>query len=153
MAAKLPEYEGRLQEETQRLGQLRLRQVDEQSVTDLRSWLVNAARQAGCQVRRIDLANPASRPWLVDDHPLENPSKQQAQEKGVSPFVLQTRAVTFSVTGSAPEVFALLKAIDSDARLMHTQSLDLRPTGRDASDLQLDLGLQYFALVRQKSAA
>lgn len=152
-AARLPEYERRMSEEQQKLQELRKRQVDEAGVTDLRSWLVNAARNAGCQIRKIDLASATRRPWLADDHPLDTPTKQDSKGKGLTPFVLETRSVSFSVTGTASEVFALLKAIDADQRLLHTHSVELRPVARNTDDLQLDLSLKYFALVRPATAA
>ena len=58
MADELPLYEQRVEQKTAELDELRLLEVDESEIADLRSWLVDAAREAGCQVRRIDLVVP-----------------------------------------------------------------------------------------------
>ncbi len=148
--ASLSTYEKRLAEKSGELARLRDREVDEDQQADLRSWLVNAARTAGCQVRRIDMAAPNSRPWMTDDDPIKTPEKNAKQTK--TPFELQTRPVVFSVTGSTTDVLGLLKTIDTDGRLKHTQAMDLKPTSRNARELQLDLTLWYFALVRSEGA-
>lgn len=145
----LAEYESVASLKETTLGKLRDREIDESQVAELRTWLVNSAREAGCRVRRIDLGSARNRPWAIEDSPLvENrdplPKDQQ------TPFDLQARTVTLSITGSNDEVRTLLKTIDADQRLKHTQLLDLRPGRRGHNELQLDLSLRYFALVKPK---
>lgn len=149
ISASLPDYEVRVADTSGELAELRDREVDEERLTNLRSWLVNAARESGCQVRRIDISAADSRPWLEEDSPIEEPAKNGRKEK--TPFDLQTRSVAFSVTGSNNDVLGLLRAIDADARLKHTQAMDLKPASRSARELQLDLTLKYFALVRPEA--
>lgn len=151
VAGRLPSYEKRVAEKTEELNRLRLREVDEAQLAKLRSWLVSAARQAGCQVRRIDLSPPVTRSWTDDDNPITTPEGSQKNLK--TPFRLETRNISFSVTGATSEVLALLKTLDEDARLKHAHSVDLKPAARNASELQLDLTLWYFALVRPPSVA
>lgn len=149
---RLPMYQERVAEKVAELTALQEREVDEARLAELRSWLVAAARQSGCQVRRIDFASPVIRPWTTDDHPIEPPSK--GDKRGAeTPFELQTRPVAFSVTGTTAEVLALLESIDRDQRLKHTNSLDLKPTSRNSQELQLELNLWYFALVKSKGVA
>ncbi|MEN0109198.1 MAG: hypothetical protein AAF805_00600 [Planctomycetota bacterium] len=150
-AERLDEYESAVAERTERLEALRRREVDEAQLAELRSWLVSAAREAGCQVRRIDLSAPTSRPWGFDDHPLATPDKKRKQPP--TPFHLETRGVAFSVTGSTAELRALLKAIDADQRLKHANAVAMKPESRNQRSLQLDLNLWYFALVRPNGVA
>lgn len=150
-AERLPVYEARVAEKNQELLGLRAQEVDESQLATLRSWLVGAARQSGCQVRRIDFAAATSRSWTNNDNPLETPSKPAAANS--TPFQLQTRSVVFSVTGTTGEVLTLLRSIDSDPRLKNAHSLDLKPTNRSARELQLDLNLWYFALVKSTGVA
>lgn len=152
--SQLPLYEERRVEETEKLAAFRERQVDETTLADLRSWIVTTARQAGCQVRRIDIANPISRDWLADDGPLETPTKQQLKDKrSKTPFQLQTRSVALSITGTTVEVMSLLKALDTEDWLMHKQSVEIRPTAGESRVIQLDVNLRYFALVRKPRVA
>ncbi|TWT97867.1 hypothetical protein Pla108_20210 [Botrimarina colliarenosi] len=150
-AAQLPVYEREYSAKEQKLERLRQRVVDESQLASLRTWLVDAARQSGCQVRRIDLANPSLRPWSDDENPI-SPTGPTNKSKA-TPFQLQTRAVTFSVTGSSNELVALLKAIDVDRRLKHASNIELKPMARNAQELQLELTLWYFALVRTSDVA
>lgn len=151
-ADRLPGYEKMLAEKGEELDRLRQLVVGESQLAALRTWLVDAARQSGCQVRRIDLASPTARPWNNDDNPLAPPAAGGANAPK-TPFQLQTRAVAFSVTGSSNEVLALLKAIDADTRLKHANTIELKPTSRRDNELQLDLTLWYFALVRNSEVA
>ena len=98
-------------------------------------------------MRRIDLAAPSTRPWNKEDDPLHPPTGP-AKKTGESHFQLQTRPVAFSVTGASNEVMALLKSIDADPRWKHANSVELRPVNNNSRELQLDLSLWYFALVR-----
>lgn len=148
---RLPLYEQRISEKASELAGLRDREIDDDEIAELRSWLVDAARQAGCRVRRIELSAPNARPWTEDDYPLIQPSNAQAKKN--TPFQLQTRPVTFSVTGSSDEVMALLRTIDDDIRLKHTRTFDLKPVGRKSNELQLDLTLWFFALAKSQGVA
>lgn len=151
-AERLPRYEKTVAQKTTELERLRERTVGESQLATLRTWLVNAARQSGCQVRRIDLSPPASRPWTEQDSPVA-PPPGAASKDAKTPFELQTRTVTFSVTGSTAEVVALLKALDADNRLKHASTVDLKPTNRGSRELQLELTLWYFALARTGGVA
>ena len=151
-AARLPDYERKLAEKQEQLGRLRQLVVDEPQLGALRTWLVEAARQSGCRVRRIDLAAPTSKPWNGNDNPLTPVAAGTATNQKTL-FQLQTRTVTLGVTGSSTEVFALLKAIDIDTRLKHANTIELKPTNESDHELQLDVTLWYFALVRNSGVA
>lgn len=144
-AGMLADFEARVVQTEAELAELRRVEVDDERVADLRSWLVQASREAGCQVRRIELGRPSRRPWLADDSPLATDAAA-AKKKEKTPFELQTRPVTLSVTGATPEIRALLKTLDRDPRIKFASSMELRPEGRLRDDLQLDLSLRYFAL-------
>ncbi|MGL4512033.1 MAG: hypothetical protein ACRCT8_03010 [Lacipirellulaceae bacterium] len=148
----LPKYELRVVERTEALELLRRQEVDETRVDDLRTWMVAAVRQAGCQVRRLDLGASTRRDWAAKDDPLQEAKRQLAPHER-TPFQLETRPVTVSVTGGSEEVRSLLKAIDADPRAKHTQQLELKPTAGAGSELQLDVTLWYFALVKATPAA
>ena len=147
--AILPQYEARVQEKEEELATLTKKEVDEEHVMAFRRWLVEAARQAGCQVRRVNIATPQHRRWGMKDSPLATVEKKLSP-KDASPFDLETRSLTFSVTGTTPEIHTLLRTLDTDHRVKHTNSVTLRPTGK-RNQLQLDLNLLYFALAPPKT--
>lgn len=148
---RLPLYEQKVAEKASELAELRDREIDDNEIAELRAWLVDAARQSGCRVRRIELSSPNDRPWNDDDHPL-NPT-DRAKSNAKTPFRLQTRPVAFSVTGSNEEVLALLKTIDEDTRLKHARAFDLKPVGRNSNEIQLDLTFWFFALSPSQGVA
>lgn len=141
----LPQYESRVLEQEAQLATLTKQEVDEEHVTEFRRWLVEAARQAGCQVRRVNLANPIRRRWATNDSLLAE-VKKKLPIKDASPFDLETRSLSLSVTGTTPEIQALLRTLDTDTRIKQTNGITLRPSGRNRKQLQLDLDLWYFAL-------
>lgn len=144
-AGTLPQYESQVLEQEAKLATLTKQEVDEEHITEFRRWLVEAARQAGCQVRRVNLANPTRRRWATKDSPLAE-AKKRLPAKDASPFDLETRSVSLSITGTTPEIQALLRTLDGDPRIKHTNGITLRPSGRNRKQLQLDLDLWYFAL-------
>lgn len=149
---KLPEYEKRVAEKRELLKKLRDLGVDEARLAGLRSWIVSTARQSGCQVRRIDFAPPSNRKWTSDDNPLLA-EVDKTKKASPTPFQLETRPVSLTVTGSPIEIAELLKTLDADARLKHANGIELRQTSQRGNALQLDLTLWYFALVRPEGVA
>ena len=151
-AETLPSYEGRVRKVLAELRGLREREVREDQVSELRKWLVDAARESGCQVRRIHFAEPKRRQWRVGDHPLAEVKENDTRGQ-TTPFNLETRAVSLSVTGASHEVQALMRTLDRDERVKHAQMIDLRATGRGSSQLKLELSLIYFGLSENRPAA
>jgi hypothetical protein len=151
MAESLQEYETKVAEKSAMLTGYRNRLVDETRVTALRNWLVDAARDSGCQVRKIDIGAPDQRAWRLDDQSLDF-SPNTVNEKNEGLFNLQKRRVMLSISGSSDEIRSLLKVIDADNRLAHPHTIELRPSPRQRN-VQLDLILWYYALVRSNDVA
>lgn len=152
MAEQLPKYEELSEERKTELLRLKLHEVEPEQTAELRSWLVSSARQAGCQVRRIDFNKPSSTPWTKEIDVLK-PDPKKVNNKNRTPFDLQKHPITLSVTGSPEELRSLLNSLDTDPRVKHTSALDLRPIGRDSQQVQLDLTLWYFALVKAEKVS
>lgn len=147
MADKLPRYEELTAEKEIELVRLKLKELEESQIPELRSWLVSTARQAGCQVRRIDFNKPTKSPWTKESDVLK-PDPKKVNNKNRTPFDLQKHPISLSVSGTPDEIRTLLKNLDEDPRLKHTSTIDIRPVGRDAQQIELDLTLWYFALVK-----
>lgn len=125
--------------------------IDESRVPELRSRLVEIARETGCQVRRINFESTQTRPWYADDNALAENVKAELQ-KGTTPFVLETRPVSLSVVGPTAAVSTLLERIEQDQKLLHARLIEVRPADGARKSVQLDLELWYFALGPVKSA-
>ncbi|MEN1680101.1 MAG: hypothetical protein AAGJ46_10945 [Planctomycetota bacterium] len=116
-----------------------------------RNTLVNMVRESGCTVRRISLGAVRTRRWRENDWPLADPKDNTAGKD--TPFALETRPVSLSVTGSIGEVRDLLARIESDGMLVHASGLEMRPTRQDGREVQMELELWCFALERARGSA
>ena len=128
------------------LEELESRTVIDNSTSELRKRLQTMARESGCQVRKLQFGNVISRPWLKDDNPLSQKiGKKAAQAK--TPFTLQRWPVSITLDGSMSNLKGMLDQFEKDDMLVPTKNLELYP-GRTRTNVMLDLGLWYFALVR-----
>lgn len=144
--AELPQLRQRVEAKRVEIEGIEDRGVDEQRLTPFRDSLVLLTREAGCQMRRINVGSPRKRDWRRNDQPLGETNTREP----VTPFVLETRPVTLSVTGPIEAVRKLLSLVEEDDRFLHSHSLALRPLGRNA-DVQLDVEVWYFALTNRKA--
>ena len=133
----------------QELSALKQKAVSKEQVPELRKWLMDAARQSGCNLRRVNFAATERRRWLKDDSPNAIPKTTTGLEPE-TPFDLETRNVSISVTGSQAEVKAILKILDEDQRIKHARAVELKPVGRGGRLMQLEITISYYALVEAK---
>ena len=150
-AESLPKTEKQVGELQGRLGALEKRAVFEETLPQFRSKLVELVRTASeCQIRKVDVGSPTSRPWRVGDKPLaENAAPPNAP--GGTPFQLERRSVTLTVDGPMNSVHDLLDKLQSEKILAHPHHLQLQPATGSGSTVTLDLELWLFALTRKAS--
>ncbi len=148
--ASLPTYEQRANEMTQQLGEYEARSVSQQSVSEYRSKLVNLIRDSNCQMRRLDLGTPTSRPWLENDNPLKRPIVQGTKVKK-TPFTLERRSVVLLVDGTMDSIRSLLDKLHEDETFAYPSRLNLHAAGRQGGTVTLELELWLFALGRSKA--
>ncbi len=144
-ATQLPHFRQTAKRTGAELGQLEDKTLPAQRVAAFRSQLVDLVRESGCQVRRIGVGNVRTRNWRENDHPLAD-SKANGGKK--TPFELETRPVSLSVTGGMNELRDLFARIEKHGMMMHAHSIDLRPTGRNSRVVQMEIELWCFALTR-----
>ncbi|MCA9241332.1 MAG: hypothetical protein KDA37_14075 [Planctomycetales bacterium] len=150
LTAALPQFEQRVQEKVNELQQVEQQTVSEQNVGDYRNKLIGCARDSGCQVRKINIGQARTRKWAAGDDPRDpNPAAQPDETH--SPFVLETRQVTLSITGSLAAIEKLLTRMEADNTMSHFKFLELRPTGKSRRAVQADLELSCFALSRNNA--
>lgn len=149
-AEKLPEFEKRVARITSELEQIESREVTEETVSRYRSSLVEMVREAGCQVRRIDVSLPATRAWIKDDDPLEGKVVSGAPNTK-TPFHLETRSVALQVGGTMENVQGLLKQLYKDNKFAYPRRVELQSTNSQDGDVTLELEMWLFALERHRA--
>jgi hypothetical protein len=132
------------------LAALRQQTLAAKDVHAFSSQLVELTRNAGCQLRRIDLGEVQRRKWGDDDHPLRPQAIASGKE---TPYELHTQRVTLSISGPLESVQSLIGKLYALEKMVHTQSLQLRPTDDSRSEVSLDLELLFFDLQRAKKPA
>lgn len=147
IAASLEQFEQRVAERRRDLEQREAYAVSEESLPALRSTLVDLAKETGCSIRRLTVGAAASRPWSAGDDPI---AARPATKRGEAdtPFLLEWRPVTISISGTSASVRSLLERITTSGIMMHTKSLDMYPSGSSRQLLTLDMELWYFTLTR-----
>ncbi len=134
-------YEQRLEQTQEELEALEARSLPEQRMFEFRGDVADIARKTGCQVQQMRLGNADLRSWRVQDNPLE-----AVKQGKPTPFALRTQQFTLSVLGPLAAVKAFLGQLEQDGKLMHTQSLAIRPDSSDPRNVELDLQLLLFDL-------
>lgn len=134
-------YEQRLEQTQEELKGLEARSLPEQRMFEFRGDVAEIARSTGCQVQQMRLGNADLRRWRMHDDPLE-----AAKQGKLTPFELRTQQFSLSVLGPLAAIKAFLGQLEQDGKLMHTQSLAIRPDSSDPRMVELDLQLQLFDL-------
>lgn len=140
----------RVETTTAELEALESRTLPGEAVPDWRRTLVGMVRSSGCTVRRISLGAVRTRRWREKDRVLADAKEKAGPD---TPFSLETRPVSLSVTGSIGEVRDLLERIEGGGMLVHANGLELRPTRQDGREVQMELELWCFALERAGRSA
>ncbi|TWT66305.1 hypothetical protein Pla123a_46990 [Posidoniimonas polymericola] len=144
VANNLPKLDQRLKEKLNELNEVESRTVDEEAVSDFRSRLIAIARDTGCRVRRISFGSTRSRQWYEDDNVMA--SDASAADRKKTPFAVETRPVSLSVTGSTASVRKLIGRVRSDGVMQHVKFLEMRSSGKNRQSVQLDIELWCYSL-------
>ena len=149
-AKNLPEFEERVAGVVDRLKAIEVRAVDETSLPIYRSRLVEIVREAGCQIRRIDVGPPTVRPWKTGDAPLK--STEGPEPPGApTPFALERRSAVLAVDGPMTAIYDLLERLEKERTIGHAHQLSLQPVPGQENEVTLELELWLFALTRNPS--
>ena len=107
-------------------------------------------RDAGCQIRQVEVAAPTTRPWKQGDDPLKE-SVDAAAKLGDTPFVLEKRAMTLTVDGPMAAIHDLLARLEKERTLCHPRRVQLQSASVGGETVTLELELWLFALSRGKA--
>lgn len=142
--AGLEEARRAASEKRARLGRLESSTVATDKIHLFRQEMVDWARKSGCQVRRIRVGSPRTRPWYEGEDPLEPPTTKP--RKAESPYVLTMCQLSVSASGTLPSVKGLLARLGSSGRLAQGRSLALNPSRENRKQVVMDLELLLFDL-------
>jgi hypothetical protein len=114
-----------------------------------RQEVVDWARNAGCQIRRIRVGTPRSQPWKEGNSPLESTAnKPQNVDSG---YVLRMQPLSLLVSGRLTNVKGLLAQLRSTDRLVQSRKLSLHSTREDPNQLVLEIELMLFDLTKAEA--
>jgi Tfp pilus assembly protein PilO len=133
------------------LGKLEALAVAGDQVPVFRQEIVDWAREAGCQVRRVRLDSPRSQGWHEGGSLFELSSARRT--KLDSPYVLQMQPLSVSVSGTLSKVRQLLNKLHSTDRLIQCRSLSVCPSRDDRREVVLNVELVLFGLTRAEEPA
>ena len=142
----LPAFEQRVVDFEAKVSLLEGRTISAERVSQYRANLLKIIREAGCQMRRLDVGTPTLRPWMRDDDPLQLTAALGATEK--TPFQLERWNVNLSIGGEMTSIHHLLDQLKKDNTIAYPHRLQLHPTGGRSTSATLELELWLFALVR-----
>ena len=142
----LPAFEQRVAELEEKVSLLEGRTVSAESVSQYRTTLLEIIREAGCQMRRLEVGTPTRRPWMRNDDPLQSTAALGVTDK--TPFQLERRNIKLSINGEMTSIHNLLDQLEKDKTIAYPHRLQLHSTGGRSTSATLELELWLFALVR-----
>jgi hypothetical protein len=119
--------------------------LNDQNEAEYRNTIVKLVRDAGCQLRRLNIATPTSRVWGQADDPLEKSARKNLQPSG---FQLERRQINLSLVGHSANVRQLLERLENEDKQVYVQAIDLKPGAGDGRRVELSMELWYFTLKR-----
>jgi hypothetical protein len=151
VAGMMDQLEARTTQKTAQLAALEARTVDETRLPELRTKLVELARESGCSLRRMNVGAMASRPWKSGDNPIATnagAATAASGEAATTGFSLEWWPVSVSLSGTDVNLRNMLERMESDGMLMHTKNFEMHPASAGRKSIDLDLELWYFNLAR-----
>ncbi|QDU89917.1 hypothetical protein Pla175_33140 [Pirellulimonas nuda] len=148
VAGELPKYEQLLASKREQLAAIEARTVPQSNVATLRKEIVDLVRKSDCQVLRFNVGEAQQRAWREGDSPLPDSIDVAPSPGAATGFVLETRPVAVTVSGSTAAVRSFLTTVEQQGKLLYPKLLDLRPTGSSRKSVELTIELWYFALER-----
>jgi hypothetical protein len=151
--AKLPQYTRLHQLKTKELEVLSQRLVGDRAAKKLQSDLTELGRQTGCTVLRVQLGDPSTRVWNENDHPVSGTKLKNTG--GETPFQLETRQITLSVTGPMDGLHAFLQGLHRVEKVIYPRSMSMKTgnstAGNEGQVGLLDLTLSLFDLTKKEA--
>lgn len=146
-ADDLPQFEELYQVKLSELRKLESEAVSEAVAERLQNELVEMVRQSGCTMRLIRPGDPLRRDWTTRDHPVRGLSATHRGDN--TPYQLETRQISLSVTGSMPNVLEFLARIHRLDQFIHSRQISLKRADEGGNTAILDMDLVLFNLIKK----
>lgn len=140
--------EQRLADKQVELTSLETRTLPEARMFEFRSQMAEAARNSGCQVQQMRLGKVQLRKWRKDDHPLEENKTGKP-----TPYELRSQHFSLSMLGPIASLKSFLEEMNKADKLMHAESLSIRPESGDPQFAELNVQLLLFDLQAAPAAS
>jgi hypothetical protein len=151
VASELKPFESRVNEKLAELKSLEGRTVDDNSLPQLRSKLVDFAKGT-CSIRRLNVGAVGSRPWQPGQNPLATtPDKKLATT--TSNFILEWRPLNISLSGDSASLRSMVERLAGSGMFMHIKNLEMYPSSAKRDSLTLEMEIWYFTLARKGAGA
>jgi hypothetical protein len=147
-AETLPSLEKQAAGIREELQSLEVRTVDDANLARFRSRLVEQVRDAGCQIRRLEVGATTRRAWKEKDDPLLEVSMPGGAD---TPFALERRSVVLSVDGNTAAVQDLLARLEKERTLAHPHRMQLQAASNVGDTVTVELELWLFTLSRNST--
>ena len=151
--AKLPQLTQIYQRKAEELKTLASRLVGGDAARKLQDDLTELGRQTGCTVLRAQLADPATRVWNHNDHPVSG--SRLSNTGGETPFQLETRQLALSVTGPMNGLYEFLEGLHHVDKVIHARAIAIKGgnsvPGSDENAGTLDMNLLLFDLTKRQA--
>jgi len=155
--ARLEETQGRIsqlslhqqvqQKKQYELESLERRTLSERAALELQGTLTELGRETGCTVRKARLSEVTRRDWREGDDPLAASRTAAAGED--TPFQLESRTLTLSVTGPMIGLYRFLEGLHRVDKVMHSKTATIKRAGEESGTGSLDVELLLFDLPRK----
>ena len=129
---------------TGEMDRLLARSFDPTKTETVREALIEIVRQSGGRLRRLEIVEGDTRPWMVEnDDPRSETSELDGEE---SKFVLHAQEVELRADGSLESVRQILSSVFDQGWSMTTKGLTAVPTSIRESPVTLDLHFVLYGL-------
>ena len=146
-ANDLPHFQKLFQVKAADLKKLESQAVSESVAERLQNELVEMVRQSGCTMRLIRPGDPLRRDWTTKDHAVRSLNVTDRGEN--TPYQLETRQISLSVTGSMPNVLEFLAHIHRLEQFIHSRQISLKRADEGGNTAILDMDLVLFNLIKK----
>jgi len=151
-AKALPRFEKRVHQQIRTLENWQSQTVPAGQVHEFRRSVVDLVRETGCQIRRVHTDAAHTRPWSEGDDPLKV-RNVRSKKKDDSHFELTSQSFVLEISGTLPQIEAVLSQLHREGKLAHTRHFVLRPVGRNRKEVVLELELLLFDLTRKTNTS
>lgn len=152
--AKLPQFTRMHERKTKELDALTVKLVGGKAARQLRDDLTKLGRNTGCRVLRAHLADPTSRVWNLNDHPVGG--EKLKNTGGETPYQLETRQLSLQVTGPMNGLYRFLEGLHQVDEVIHARAMSIKggkSSDGDRTDVgMLDINLSLFDLTKKEAA-